>query len=132
MVLGTRRTSQRQGRAGPALAIAALGSQPIPFGRLFVIKTRFEACLVIYALAIGASERGGKYLEHLPTVKGVVWPAHSAQLLFFACMGAVFLAGARIFDALPDSVLVPVAQAMIQSSVPRATTPFRVVTALTL
>lgn len=69
-------------------------------GRLFVIKTRFEACVIIYALAIGASERGGKYLEHMPHVKGVVWPAHSAQLLFFACMGAVFLAGARIFDAL--------------------------------
>lgn len=69
-------------------------------GRLFVIKTRFEACLIIYALAIGASARGARYLEHMPSVKGVIWPAHSAQLLFFACMGAVFLAGARIFDAI--------------------------------
>ena len=27
-------------------------------GRLFVIKTRFEACLIIYALAVGAMARG--------------------------------------------------------------------------
>ena len=70
------------------------------FGRLFVIKNRFEACVVIYALAIGASERGSRYLDHMPDVQGVVWPAHSGQLLFFACMCAVMIAGARIFDAI--------------------------------
>jgi hypothetical protein len=68
--------------------------------RLFVIMTRFEACLVIYALAIGASQRGSQYLLHLPDVRGVIWPAHSGQMLFIACMGAVALAGARIFDAI--------------------------------
>ena len=31
-------------------------------GRLFTIKTRFEAWLVIYAIALGAVERGQHYL----------------------------------------------------------------------
>ena len=30
-------------------------------GRLFVIKTRFEAYLIIYALALGAMTRGAHY-----------------------------------------------------------------------
>ena len=32
-------------------------------GRLFQIKTRFEAWLVIYAIALGAVERGRHYLD---------------------------------------------------------------------
>ena len=32
------------------------------FGRLFTIKTRFEAWLVIYAIAVGAVERGQHYI----------------------------------------------------------------------
>ena len=32
-------------------------------GRLFVIKTRFEAWLVTYAIAVGAVERGRHYLD---------------------------------------------------------------------
>ena len=62
------------------------------FGRLFVIKTRFEACLIIYALAVGAMARGTAYLEQYPGIGG--------QLLMAACSGAVFLAGAKIFDCL--------------------------------
>jgi hypothetical protein len=69
-------------------------------GRLFVIKTRLEASVIIYALAIGAIERGSRYLTHLPAIKGVIWPPYSAQILFTACLGAVVLAGARIFDAI--------------------------------
>ncbi len=61
-------------------------------GRLFVIKTRFEACLIIYALAVGAMARGSAYLHEYPGVGG--------QLLLVACSGAVFLAGAKIFDCL--------------------------------
>lgn len=61
-------------------------------GRLFVIKTRFEACLVIFALAMGAMARGSAYLETYPGIGG--------QLLMAACSGAVFLAGAKIFDCL--------------------------------
>jgi hypothetical protein len=62
------------------------------FGRLFVIKTRFEAYLIIYALALGATARGSEYL--------VEWPGWEGKLLYLACMGAVFLAGAKILDAL--------------------------------
>ena len=61
-------------------------------GRLFVIKTRFEAYAIIYALALGACERGSNYLTKFPGFGG--------KLLFLACTGAVFLAGAKIFDCL--------------------------------
>ena len=61
-------------------------------GRLFVIKTRFEACLIIYALAVGAMARGTAYLDQFPGVGG--------KVLLAACSGAVFLAGAKIFDCL--------------------------------
>ena len=35
-------------------------------GRLFVIKTRLEAWVVIYAIALGAIERGQHYLRNYP------------------------------------------------------------------
>ena len=60
--------------------------------RLFVIKTRFEAFLIIYALALGAVERGSAYLTRFPGFGG--------KLLFLACTGAVFMAGAKILDCL--------------------------------
>ncbi len=60
--------------------------------RLFVIKTRIEAYLVIYALGLGACERGIVYLHQ--------YPGFGGKLLFLACTGAVFLAGAKILDAL--------------------------------
>ena len=59
-------------------------------GRLFVIKNRFEAMAVIYALGLGAIDRGIRYLEIYPGVGG--W------LLFAACTGAVFMAGARLME----------------------------------
>ncbi|MDP4605312.1 MAG: hypothetical protein NWS68_04050 [Erythrobacter sp.] len=61
-------------------------------GRLFVIKNRFEAFLIIYALALGATARGSAYLVEYPGIGG--------QLLFLATTGAVFLAGAKILDCL--------------------------------
>ncbi|ANU08396.1 hypothetical protein [Paraurantiacibacter namhicola] len=61
-------------------------------GRLFVIKTRFEAFLIIYALALGATARGASYLQE--------YPGWGGNLLFLACTGAVFLAGAKILDCL--------------------------------
>ena len=61
-------------------------------GRLFVIKTRIEAYLIIYALGLGATARGAQYL--------VEWPGWEGKLLYLACTGAVFLAGAKILDAL--------------------------------
>ena len=61
-------------------------------GRLFTIKTRFEASLIIYALALGACERGIVYLGQ--------YPGWGGKLLFLACTGAVFMAGAKILDCL--------------------------------
>ena len=61
-------------------------------GRLFVIKTRLEACLIIYALALGACERGVHYMTQ--------YPGWGGKLLFVAATGSVFLAGAKIFDCL--------------------------------
>jgi len=60
--------------------------------RLFVIKTRWEAFLIIYALALGATERGSHYLQQ--------YPGYGGYLLFLACTGAVFMAGAKILDCL--------------------------------
>lgn len=59
---------------------------------LFIIKTKFEAFMVIYALALGATERGVVYMQQYPGVGG--------QLLALACSGAVFMAGGKILDAI--------------------------------
>ena len=59
--------------------------------RLFTIKTKFEAFLVIYGLGMGATERGVHYLQLYPGVGG--W------LLFLLCPIAVFMAGAKILDS---------------------------------
>ena len=61
-------------------------------GRLFVIKTRWEAYLIIYALALGAMTRGVHYTEQFPGIGG--------YLLWAATAGAVFLGGAKILDAI--------------------------------
>ena len=58
--------------------------------RLFVIKTRWEALAVIYAIALGAVERGMHYLEQYPGFGG--W------LLFTACTGVVFMVGGKLMD----------------------------------
>lgn len=60
--------------------------------RLFIIKTRWEAFLIIYALALGATERGMVYIHE--------YPGWGGKLLFLACTGAVFMAGAKILDCL--------------------------------
>ncbi|MEL7720076.1 hypothetical protein AAG604_12685 [Citromicrobium bathyomarinum] len=60
--------------------------------RLFVIKTRFEAFVIIYALALGSTARGASYLQH--------YPGWGGKLLFLATTGAVFMAGAKILDCL--------------------------------
>lgn len=60
--------------------------------RLFVIKSPIEAYLIIYALALGAVERGSIYL--------VQYPGFGGKLLFLACTGSVFLAGAKMLDCL--------------------------------
>lgn len=60
--------------------------------RLFTIKTKFEAFVVIYGLGLGAVERGVHYLHQYPGVGG--W------LLFAACPTAVFMAGACILESV--------------------------------
>jgi hypothetical protein len=60
-------------------------------GRLFTLKTRTEAWLVIYAIAVGAVERGGHYLE--------VYPGLLGWFMALACTGVVFLAGAKLLDS---------------------------------
>lgn len=62
------------------------------FKRLFIIKTKFEAFMVIYALALGAAERGAVYVHQYPGIGG--------KMLALACTGAVFMAGAKILEAV--------------------------------
>ena len=64
--------------------------------RLFVIKTRWEAYAIIYALALGAVERGNLYLTQ--------YPGFGGKMLFVACTGAVFVGGAKILDAIRAQV----------------------------
>jgi len=61
-------------------------------GRLFVIKTRLEAFLVTYAIAVGAIERGAHYMQNYPGNGGV--------LLAVACLGVPFVAGAKLLDSV--------------------------------
>lgn len=70
-------------------------------GRLFTIKTRFEALLVTYAIAVGAVARGEAYLAQYPG-----WPG---LLLFTCCIALPFLAGAKLLDAVrkPEPALQP-------------------------
>ena len=60
--------------------------------RLFVIKNRFEAYLIIFALALGAMTRGAHYTE--------IYPGPMGYVLMAATAGAVFLGGAKILDCL--------------------------------
>jgi hypothetical protein len=59
-------------------------------GRLFVVKNRWEALAVIYALGLGAADRGMRYMDVYPGVGG--W------IMFAACTAAVFMAGARLLE----------------------------------
>ena len=61
-------------------------------GRLFQIRTRFEAWLVIYAIALGAVDRGRLYLE--------TYPGWGGWLLALACTAVVFVAGGKLLDSV--------------------------------
>lgn len=69
--------------------------------RLFTIKTRFEAFLVTYAIAVGAIERGRHYME--------TYPGNSGILLAVVCTGVVFIAGAKLLDSVRPAEAAPVA-----------------------
>ncbi len=68
--------------------------------RLFTIKTRTEALLVTYAIAVGAIERGFHYMDQYPGYAGFV--------LALACLGVPFIAGAKLIDAVkPQPAQMP-------------------------
>ena len=80
-------------------------------GRLFVIKTRLEAYLVTYAIAVGSVERGAHYLQ--------TYPGNGGWLLAAACLGVPFIAGAKLLDSVrarPEG-----SPAMVQSKFRRST-----------
>jgi hypothetical protein len=81
------------------------------FGRLFVIKTRTEAFMIIYALGLGAVERGQQYMETYPGTGGWLFAA--------ACTGSVFLAGAAILDGLKAKAALAL-QTAPQTTAPEA------------
>ncbi len=60
--------------------------------RLFTIKTRFEAFLVIFAIAMGAVERGRHYLE--------IYPGNLGWVFATLATGVVFVAGAKLLDSV--------------------------------
>ena len=60
--------------------------------RLFVIKNRFEAYLIIFGLALGAMTRGANYT--------LEYPGWFGYFMMSLTAGAVFLGGAKILDAL--------------------------------
>lgn len=68
-------------------------------GRLFTIKTRLEAFLVTYAIAVGAVERGVHYMQN--------YPGDGGALLALACLGVPFIAGAKLLDSVRPAEVSP-------------------------
>ncbi len=60
--------------------------------RLFLIRTKLEVFLIIFGLALGASKRGEEYLQ--------LYPGYGGYLLYGCCLAAVFLAGAKMLEAV--------------------------------
>lgn len=73
-------------------------------GRLFVIRTRWEAWAVIWAISLGAVERGKHYLE--------IYPGALGWVFFALCTGVVFIAGGKLLDSVRP-------QPALASAVPR-------------
>ena len=88
-------------------------------GRLFVIKTRFEAWVMIYAIALGAVERGLHYLA--------LYPGFMGWTLAVACTGVVFVAGAKLLDsvrpAAPATTIGPYSAAYRRGPITRRSRP---------
>lgn len=80
-------------------------------GRLFVIKTRLEAWLVTYAIAVGAVERGRHYLD--------IYPGWPGWMLAVACTGVVFLAGAKLLDSVKPAADPAVAEGPYRAPIQR-------------
>ncbi|GLR48761.1 hypothetical protein GCM10007925_24820 [Sphingomonas astaxanthinifaciens DSM 22298] len=66
-----------------------------------MVKTRWEAWAVTWAIALGAVERGKHYLA--------LYPGNMGWVFFAVCCAVVFLAGAKLLDATrPEPAQVPV------------------------
>lgn len=59
---------------------------------LFVLKSGFEAGLVIFALGLGGAMRGHHYLE--------IYPGTFGWLLYGACLLTALIAGAAVVDGV--------------------------------
>lgn len=62
------------------------------FARLFTIKTKLEVFLITYALGLGAVKRGEEYL--------LQYPGNIGKVFFLLCTGAVFIAAAKMLEAV--------------------------------
>jgi hypothetical protein len=60
--------------------------------RLFTIKTKLDVFLITYALGLGAVKRGQDYL--------VQYPGNVGKVFFLLCTGAVFIAAAKMLEAV--------------------------------
>jgi hypothetical protein len=60
--------------------------------RIFQIKTKAEVFLITYPLALGAVRRGQDYM--------VQYPGRIGWLFMLLCMGAVFVASAKMLQAV--------------------------------
>ena len=60
--------------------------------RLFQIKTKLEVFLITYALGLGAVMRGQDYMQQ--------YPGNIGKMFFVLCTGAVFLAAAKMLEAV--------------------------------
>jgi hypothetical protein len=60
--------------------------------RLFQVKTKFEVFLITYALGLGAVKRGEDYLMQ--------YPGRIGWIFFALCTGAVFVAAAKMLEAV--------------------------------
>lgn len=76
---------------------------------LFTLRTRFDVFCAIYAVALGAAVRGQAYLA--------IFPGWFGWLMMAACLGVVFIVGAKLLDA----VRPPVAAARTKRAAPART-----------
>jgi len=60
--------------------------------RFFTIRTKFEAYLAIFGIAMGATARGSHYLD--------IYPGLPGQLLYLSCCGAVMIVGGLMIDGV--------------------------------
>nr|WP_315458403.1 hypothetical protein [uncultured Sphingorhabdus sp.] len=60
--------------------------------RLFTIKTKLEVFLITYPLGLGAVKRGEEYMAQ--------YPGNIGKVFFLLCTGAVFIAAAKMLEAV--------------------------------